>query len=452
MAPDKIDAFLARGYKRRHFFPHSVLTLPKAGPDGLPTLRNAIGIDQPDHLWEIVLYAEPPVVDEFPRELFFDREIIWHQQHFGKVGQIATVNLALDGDRVHATNLLSDLVQRTSRCRAHKTRVENRFAGWVRMLLNAVMNFAREWGARTVHVPSAELVLELADPDRSVDPTLFERIYDRTPRAHWNAEAEGSWWRLDVGENAERIIGFETRQMSLPSERTICLCHDIERDLGHAEEDAPGFRREMDAISRRALGQMLQVEKTLEVKATYNVVGCIFDEVRDAIASDGHALGFHSFDHVTPSGPPPRPGGRPALHQLWRCRNLDYRVRGYRPPQSVITEDLSEEYLALYVFDWMASSRRTIGVQGPEVVRRIAKLPIEFDDYALHLGDLDYTAWERGALRKIEASEFVAFSLHDCYAHHWLPRFPHFLEKVRRLGSLLTLDQAADRAFVAAAR
>jgi hypothetical protein len=451
MSPAKVDAFLARGYKRRHFFPHSVLTLPRAGPDGLLAIREAAGIDQPDGLWELILYAEPPVVDEFPRELFFDRDLAWHQQHFGKVGQIATANLAVDGDRLYGTNYLSDLVQRISRRREHKTRVENRFAGWVRLLLNSVMNFAQENDIRTVYSPRAELVERLVDPARTVDGALFQRIYDRTLLAHWNAQSEDGWWRLDLRENAERIVEFETLQTSLPSGRTICLCHDIERGLGHLDAE-PEFAERIDGTARRALGEMLQIEKELEVRATYNVVGLMFNEVRDSIESVGHCLGFHSFDHVVPKDPLPRADNTPLLDQLSKCRNLDYRIRGYRPPQSKITADLSEEYLARFVFDWLASSRKSIGVERPEVVRRIAKIPIEFDDYALHRGDLDYPAWERWALEKIAANDFVAFSLHDCYAEHWLPQYREFLEKVRGLGTLRTLDEVADRTFLEASR
>ena len=33
--------------------------------------------------------------------------------------------------------------------------------------------------------------------------------------------------------------------------------------------------------------------------------------------------------------------------------------------------------------------------------------------------------------------------LHDCYAHHWLDRYPALLEKLRGAASLATLDQAA---------
>jgi len=40
-----------------------------------------------DQLWEIVIYADSPVIDEFPQALFFDDDVIWHQQQFGKSGQ-----------------------------------------------------------------------------------------------------------------------------------------------------------------------------------------------------------------------------------------------------------------------------------------------------------------------------------------------------------------------------
>ena len=57
---------------------------------------------------------------------------------------------------------------------------------------------------------------------------------------------------------------------------------------------------------------------------------------------------------------------------------------------------------------------------------------------------MSYDAWEDSALAAIEQASFAAFSLHDCYARYWLPRYPRFLEAVRRLGVLRTLDEVAN--------
>lgn len=52
----------------------------------------------------------------------------------------------------------------------------------------------------------------------------------------------------------------------------------------------------------------------------------------------------------------------------------------------------------------------------------------------------------------IEQNEFVAFGLHDCYAHYWLPHYGPFLAKIRALGELRTLAVVANEVFLANAK
>lgn len=135
IARDRADEFFYRGYKRRLFFPHRIYYLPKCGPDGFKLANSMCGDCELDQLWETVIYATPPLIHGFPEEFFFDDDLIWHQQQFGKIGQIATANLVVDGDRCYSMVHISDLVQRISRRREYKTRIENRFKGWNHMLL-----------------------------------------------------------------------------------------------------------------------------------------------------------------------------------------------------------------------------------------------------------------------------------------------------------------------------
>ena len=76
-------------------------------------------------------------------------------------------------------------------------------------------------------------------------------------------------------------------------------------------------------------------------------------------------------------------------------------------------------------------------------MKRIVWLPILFDDFSLHRGRLTYETWERRALQRIRHHRFVAFSLHDCYAAHWLGHYEEFLRKVKDLGVVRTLDHIA---------
>jgi hypothetical protein len=368
--------FLNRGYKGRYFFPHRLLYVRRCGPDGFQTARQLLKLHKPCKLWEVILYAIGPVVDEFPDDLFFDDDVMWHQRQLGLRGQIASANLAVEGARLYTFNHLSDLVQRISRRREYKTRVENRFKGWHFMLLNGILNFAVKRDLREVYIPTADLVMQSVDPARreTVQPELFARLYDRDVNALFATRQEGLWWVVDVAANRDRLVVPEKKRLHLASMRkTICLFHDLERGLGHEGIDAE-LAEYANQHGDRLLQQMLATEAQMQLQTTYNVVGTIWDEVKHQIREGNHCLAFHSYDH---SIEPPKPdltapigllGGLPsplrvflrsAKHQLWnrgrgnypsqldQCRTLDYRIKGYRPPQSVVTPELTDENLII---------------------------------------------------------------------------------------------------------
>ena len=97
---------------------------------------------------------------------------------------------------------------------------------------------------------------------------------------------------------------------------------------------------------------------------------------------------------------------------------------------------------------WLGSSVTSLGTDVPVLENRIVKIPIHFDDYDLHRRALPYDEWERRALASIDGLPFVAFGMHDCYAHRWLPRYRGFLEKLKPLGALKTLDAVADDVII----
>src|SRR3954467_11242657 len=89
---DRVDEWVARGHHRRHFFAHRVRHLPKCGPDGFLLAERMCGIDEPSAMWELVMYADDGLLREFPRSLFFDDDLAWHRQQFGRPGQVATAS------------------------------------------------------------------------------------------------------------------------------------------------------------------------------------------------------------------------------------------------------------------------------------------------------------------------------------------------------------------------
>jgi len=102
---------------------------------------------------------------------------------------------------------------------------------------------------------------------------------------------------------------------------------------------------------------------------------------------------------------------------------------------------LSEENFCFHNFEWLASSTDSLGFVTPQMLNRLVKIPIAFDDYELYRDGLSWDAWETRALDAIGQSDFIAFSLHDCYAPFWLPHYNAFLDKVRGLGTLRTMNE-----------
>jgi hypothetical protein len=427
----------------RHYFPHRVVRLRKGGPDGLKLAQRMCRASvAPAQLWELVLYALPPVRDEFPADLFFDDDIVWHQQQFGLDGHVATAAVVEDGNDLYVLNLVSDVVQRIGRRRDLKTRIENRFKGWSVLLVNAALDLAMDTGHERVVIASADWALAHTDPNRLVQRPLFDRVYDGSVRKPFHARRDGNWWVLDVAANAATVLRAEVGALWSDTDPTVCVCHDIERGWGHLTED-PRFAAVADAEAPEHLARMLDIEATRGVRATYAVVGFLVPELRDAITAGGHCLAFHSFDHAGP-------GEDGVDDQLRRCRQVDYRLKGYRPAQSHLTAELTETNLSLHNFEWLASSRHSLGADDALLRNGVVRIPILFDDFALHTGAA-YDAWEATGLDALRDRRVSAFSLHDCYGSHWLARYEELLRRIGDSAHLRTLDDVAAGLFLAEA-
>jgi hypothetical protein len=247
----------------------------------------------------------------------------------------------------------------------------------------------------------------------------------------FRARREGPWWIIDVAEARARLLRPERRKETHRSSKTICICHDIERGRGHVRED-PEFAARAEHRSPAALEEMRRIEAEVGVRATYFVLGSLMSELKQGLEAEQHAVAFHSFDHRLDRS-----------DQLRRCREVDYRIKGYRPPQSKITAELSDRGLLFHNFEWIASSPGSLGVTSPKMHAGLVRMPIGFDDFPMYDSRLTYDDWECIALDRIAGSDFAAISLHDCYAPYWLPRYRGFLEQVREMGELRTLDEVA---------
>jgi peptidoglycan/xylan/chitin deacetylase (PgdA/CDA1 family) len=465
IAADRGDELVARGRRRRSFFPHRAVFLPRPGPDGCKLAARMCGRSDPSSLWEVVLFADEATLAEFPRDLFFDDELIWHRQHFGRPGHVACANVVIDGDEMWSMSHFSDLVQRIGLRREHKTRIEKRFGGWHDMLLNALLALAAERGVRRLRVPTSTLQMKHTDPARNVRPELFERIYDRGVNRLFDAVRADGWWLVDVAANRERLAVPTLHEERLERGRTICVCHDVEAGLGHRGVDER-LARLADETWRESVAGMLGHERATGVRATYNVVGRLLDDVRPELEADAHCIGFHSYDHALEPRRLPaavrtllrsRQGERVAglagsLDQLAACRRIDYRIKGYRPPQSRITPGLADANLLFHNFEWLASSVPSLARSEPALHDGIVRIPVHIDDFALYRDRVGFDVWKAKALETAARHDVSVISLHDCYAHLWLDGYPELLEELTALGDVRTLDEiAADVVLSAAA-
>lgn len=476
------DEFVNKGVKARYFFPHRLYYLPKCGPDGFASAERLFPDAVPNQLWQVVLYAAPSAIADLPPELFFDDDIIWHQQHLGRAGLVATANLVLRGDTLYTNNHLSDLVQRISRRRELKSRIENRFKGWNHMLLNGILNFAVERNLKRILMPTAELVVSMTDPKRrqTLNRELFDRIYDHHVCAYFRAERAGLWWAIDVPQHRDRLVEPVKNQVgSSTKSKTICIYHDVERGIGHAGID-PQLEAYANTNASQALEEMLSVERRVGIRATYSAVGIFLPDVRASIAKDGHCIAFHTFDHRIGAGAahqfgqflesralggrrryarmmrkamrwllPAAPRG--AVSQLEACRRIDYRVKGYHPCQSALTPKSIDANLCYYNFEWLALPAERVGSQAPHVENRVVKIPVQLDDCGLYYHRVEYQNWEQLVLKAIEENELVVLGLHDCYSQYWLPGYCKMLERICQWGTFKTLDQLAAETFLASA-
>ncbi len=418
------ERFVVR-HRREHRFPgHRLYYLPSCGEAAYKYAYHVHGETDTAKHWELAVCA----------------------QSTGPAIRIASANLLLTGSRLTSYRYV----------RNGDSTVCGHVEEWPRVLLNGVLNFALEMQVKTVLVPTSRHARRHAGMLREPGPIVDYDDYVVSP---YTAERKDAWWVVDVKQNRELIITGERRE-STTQGKVISISHDIERGLGHRGIDSR-FADHADAVSKEHLLEMLRIEKAAGVTATYNVVAKMLPEVRDEIEAGGHCLGFHSYDHEVrkpkarrqtwPASTHRLLGGvtkrfvwRGPRSQLARCREIDSRPKGYRPPRSVITRELNDRSLCYHDFKWLATSKRSLGRTTPVLDNRIVKIPIMLDDFSLYSRGVHYQEWEKRALDFIAAKDIAVVSLHDCYADYWISRYAEFLDKIRAFGRLRTLDEIAD--------
>jgi len=433
IAPE-VTPFVRAGFRAREFFPHEVVWLSKPYPDAYLNLERR-GVTRADVLAgdfvQLNLYSDH--LEGLPDALFTDPAVNWHGQQFGKRGLIAAAGLFIRHSAACVTLLQSDLCQQVYRQpelkRAAAAKLNNRFRYWYLLLVNAVLDFAAATKLDTVFSPTAAHIV--ASTQKQITPALFEQIYDAVSTRYACApERVGAadYWKIPIADNHDRIVPLEEAMPPVAprTSKVICIVHDTEEDI----DTSVSPRACKDALAR-----MLAIERTLDVRTTYSILGRLFPEKAPLIAmQDAHALAFHSFDHDIGN-----------LTQLARVREVDLQIKGYRPPQSSITPELTDYALGHANFEWLVSSAHSLGFAEPRLENGLVKIPMHTDDYSLHTGEHSWESWIARVVDDAQSHDVVTIGLHDCYAPLWIERYATLLELLGSLGEFWTCEQVVDR-------
>ena len=431
------EPFVAKGFRRRVFFPHDAIALHKAYPDSFVQLKKrGVSAAQASRLttWQINLYS--PWVDDFPPELFTDPMVNWHNQQFGRRGLIASGGMFIDEGDLYISLLQSDLCQQIAKNRALKeicaSRLNNRFRYWYEILYNAILDFAADLGVQRVYSPTAQQIVRTTV--KPIDPALFFQVYDFCQsRYETRHERVGSaeYWCIDVATNADRIVRLEQGSFTAGFQQpplVICVFHDIEENI-----DSDADPEECRVVLRR----MLDVEREHGVKTTYNILGQLFARNAPLITQHAdHSIAFHTYNHRLDS-----------RDQLQQVRGVNLQVKGYRTGRSIITEELTDYALSFHNFDWLMSSARSFGFDLPKLENGIVKIPAHLDDYLLSSGELNYEEWMNRLMTMVEEQRFVSLGLHDCYSRFWIDRYSELLDRLKKVGELWTCDQITNQVY-----
>jgi hypothetical protein len=435
--------FLANGFRGPEYFPHDVICIPKQYPSTCAwLLRGGISqeIIKEGTFFQLNIYSSK--IQGLPAELFTDSEINWHAQQFGRAGLVAAVSLFAYGRELIAEFSQSDLVQLLHRHpdlnAIAKARVDDRFHYWYRIAMNAALDFASLHGFERVFYTTTTHVMAMTRKTPRPSPKLFYRIYDGIA-ARYDCErvaiANGEYWMIPVARNLDRIVPLESVPSPPLRERprpVVCVSHDVEENV-----DTPVTVEEC----RAALDRMLAIEKSRGIRVTYNLLGRLFHDKAPAIrASDDHSIAFHSYNHDLEDE-----------QQLPKTRAIDLRIKGYRPPRGIITSELTDEALVLFDYEWLMSGAGRFGFSDVRVTRGVVKIPVHIDDYLLYAKGFTFEQW----LARLDTfranNSVVTLGLHDCYATHWIDRYPALLDHLGSTADFWTADDVLNYEYFKAA-
>jgi hypothetical protein len=424
---DRRYEFIAKGYKERHFFPHELRFLPKAGPGAVRLATAMCGIRDPGAQWEVLLHGMSPQIDEFPPELFFDDDIVWHKRQYGIDAHIALAFLVEDGDRIFGINYVSDVVQRITRRRGWKTRIEKLFGGWAYMLLNGILSFAGERNIRWFFSPTAELVMENSRPSGS---ELFHRVYDRTLPKLFDVRREGGWWVIDVQEALRKVVTPLVQVEQRPSKPTASLTFDVASVEGVGATPS-GSERSQTRHPDGAMG----IERGVGSPITYVTPRRWFPLVKELLGSEEKCLAFSA-----PAVDLGDPGQLRAELEL--CRRVSSRTKGYRLAGAREPGPSEAFELCYHKFDWILVGDLPAAFPTPRLDAGMVKIPLVATDADLRSNDLG--RWVNQTLDRVRRGGPLALSLGRNWWTLKVERRRELLDRLLLSVELTTCDRLAE--------
>ena len=181
---------------------------------------------------------------------------------------------------------------------------------------------------------------------RNPEPELFERIYDRDVQRLLPGRAPtGDWWLIDVAAARDRVARAPRPSNAGASRgKIVCLCHDIERGLGHLGPRR-GARRRGRRDAARSRGGDARGRGRAGVRATYSVVGLVSSRRCARSRAGGHC------PRLPLVRPPDR--RRPPARPLPRGRLPAEGLPAAAAPAT--RRSSADERLLLHNFEWIAT-------------------------------------------------------------------------------------------------
>jgi hypothetical protein len=294
-------------------------------------------------------------------------------------------------------------------------------------LLNAVVDFCNDHHIELLYVPTCDTIMGRIHC--TVSPTLFTRIYDDAPlwlRCTRRRIYGTEYWEVPIDANRETFVSLDpVSTVSKKEIRGLCVFHDVEANADTVVSPSDCYHW---------LDAMLNIESRMGLSLTYSVLGKILPSLKNLFQRyNVHSFALHSFDHQIAS-----------LNQLRQVRNVDCKIRGYRPPQSKITPELTDLNLSFYNFEWLLSSAGSLGLSEPQLQNYIVKIPVHLDDYPLHTGRCSVNDWIKRLHSLLDSTiPLVTVGMHDCYAGHWLEQYPKILKSCIARRPLWNCDDIA---------